>query len=163
MLKLGQDVIIYDTPAYGDEYFDEDYIYERATICGITTINDELAYQLEGYDEDSWWVEDELDDEYEYDQELKTPTYDLGDEVVDKNFPYEKRRITGIFLVNDEVVYQLEGSDTWFEEIKEKEMTVRHKSYKFRLYPNQEQKQLFAKTFGCRSKRGQLFCRWARI
>ena len=98
MLKLGQDVIIYDTPAYGDEYFDEDYIYERATICGITTINDEL------------------DDEYEYDQDLKTPTYDLGDEVVDKNFPYEKRRITGIFLVNDEVVYQLEGSDTWFEE-----------------------------------------------
>ena len=28
-------------------------------------------------------------------------------------------------------------------------MTVRQKSYKFRLYPNQEQKQLFAKTFGC--------------
>ena len=28
-------------------------------------------------------------------------------------------------------------------------MTVRHKSYKFRLYPNQEQKQLFTKTFGC--------------
>ena len=28
-------------------------------------------------------------------------------------------------------------------------MTIRHKSYKFRLYPNQEQKQLFAKTFGC--------------
>lgn len=28
-------------------------------------------------------------------------------------------------------------------------MTVRRKSYKFRLYPNQEQKQLFAKTFGC--------------
>lgn len=35
MLKLGQDVIIYNTPAYGDEYFDEDYIYERAIICGI--------------------------------------------------------------------------------------------------------------------------------
>lgn len=33
--------------------------------------------------------------------------------------------------------------------IKEKEMTIRHKAYKFRLYPNQEQKQLFAKTFGC--------------
>lgn len=28
-------------------------------------------------------------------------------------------------------------------------MSLRHKSYKFRLYPNQEQKQLFAKTFGC--------------
>lgn len=28
-------------------------------------------------------------------------------------------------------------------------MTIRRKSYKFRLYPNQEQKQLFAKTFGC--------------
>ena len=28
-------------------------------------------------------------------------------------------------------------------------MTIRHKSYKFRLYPNQEQKQFFAKTFGC--------------
>lgn len=28
-------------------------------------------------------------------------------------------------------------------------MAVRQKSYKFRLYPNQEQKQLFAKTFGC--------------
>ena len=28
-------------------------------------------------------------------------------------------------------------------------MTVRQKAYKFRLYPNQEQKQLFAKTFGC--------------
>ena len=28
-------------------------------------------------------------------------------------------------------------------------MTIRHKSYKFRLYPNEEQKQLFAKTFGC--------------
>lgn len=28
-------------------------------------------------------------------------------------------------------------------------MTIRPKSYKFRLYPNQEQKQLFAKTFGC--------------
>ena len=28
-------------------------------------------------------------------------------------------------------------------------MTVRQKSYKFRLYPNEEQKQLFAKTFGC--------------
>ena len=28
-------------------------------------------------------------------------------------------------------------------------MTVRHKAYKFRLYPNEEQKQLFAKTFGC--------------
>lgn len=28
-------------------------------------------------------------------------------------------------------------------------MTVRQKSYKFRLYPNQEQKRLFAKTFGC--------------
>ena len=116
MLKLGQDVIIYDTPTYGDEYFDEDYMYERATICGITTINDEIAYQLEGYDEDSWWAEDELDDEYEYDQELKTPAYDLGDEVVDKDFPYETKRITGLFLVNDEVVYQLEGSDTWIEE-----------------------------------------------
>ena len=28
-------------------------------------------------------------------------------------------------------------------------MIIRQKSYKFRLYPNQEQKQLFAKTFGC--------------
>lgn len=28
-------------------------------------------------------------------------------------------------------------------------MTIRHKTYKFRLYPNREQKQLFAKTFGC--------------
>ena len=28
-------------------------------------------------------------------------------------------------------------------------MTVRQQAYKFRLYPNQEQKQLFAKTFGC--------------
>ena len=28
-------------------------------------------------------------------------------------------------------------------------MTVRQKSYMFRLYPNQEQRQLFAKTFGC--------------
>ena len=28
-------------------------------------------------------------------------------------------------------------------------MTIRQKSYKFRLYPNQEQKQLFGKTFGC--------------
>ena len=28
-------------------------------------------------------------------------------------------------------------------------MTVRQKSYKFRLYPNEEQKQLFTKTFGC--------------
>ena len=28
-------------------------------------------------------------------------------------------------------------------------MTIRQKSYKFRLYPNQEQKQLFTKTFGC--------------
>ena len=31
---------------------------------------------------------------------------------------------------------------------KKKEMTIRQKSYKFRLYPNQEQKRLFAKTFG---------------
>lgn len=28
-------------------------------------------------------------------------------------------------------------------------MTIRRKAYKFRLYPNQEQKQFFAKTFGC--------------
>ena len=28
-------------------------------------------------------------------------------------------------------------------------MTIRQKSYKFRLYPNQEQQKLFAKTFGC--------------
>lgn len=28
-------------------------------------------------------------------------------------------------------------------------MTVRQKAYKFRLYPNKEQKILFAKTFGC--------------
>lgn len=28
-------------------------------------------------------------------------------------------------------------------------MTIKHKFYKFRLYPNQEQKQLFAKIFGC--------------
>jgi len=28
-------------------------------------------------------------------------------------------------------------------------MTVRQKAYKFRLYPNEEQKQFFAKTFGC--------------
>ena len=28
-------------------------------------------------------------------------------------------------------------------------MMIRQKAYKFRLYPNQEQKQLFAKTFGC--------------
>lgn len=28
-------------------------------------------------------------------------------------------------------------------------MTIRQKSYKFRLYPNEEQKQLFSKTFGC--------------
>ena len=30
-----------------------------------------------------------------------------------------------------------------------KEMTVRQKTYKFRLYPNKEQKILFTKTFGC--------------
>ena len=28
-------------------------------------------------------------------------------------------------------------------------MTVRQKTYKFRLYPNKEQKILFTKTFGC--------------
>lgn len=28
-------------------------------------------------------------------------------------------------------------------------MTIRYKAYKFRLYPNEEQKQFFAKTFGC--------------
>jgi len=28
-------------------------------------------------------------------------------------------------------------------------MTIKQKAYKFRLYPNEEQKQLFAKTFGC--------------
>ena len=28
-------------------------------------------------------------------------------------------------------------------------MAIRHKAYKFRLYPDQEQKQFFAKTFGC--------------
>jgi transposase, IS605 orfB family len=28
-------------------------------------------------------------------------------------------------------------------------MTVKHKTYKFRLYPNKEQKSLFTKTFGC--------------
>ena len=28
-------------------------------------------------------------------------------------------------------------------------MTIRQKAYKFRLYPNEEQKQLFIKTFGC--------------
>ena len=28
-------------------------------------------------------------------------------------------------------------------------MTVKHKTYKFRLYPNKEQKILFTKTFGC--------------
>lgn len=28
-------------------------------------------------------------------------------------------------------------------------MAIRQKAYKFRLYPNQEQKQLFVKTFGC--------------
>ena len=28
-------------------------------------------------------------------------------------------------------------------------MTIRHKAYKFRLYPNEEQTQLFAETFGC--------------
>ena len=28
-------------------------------------------------------------------------------------------------------------------------MTIRQKAYKFRLYPNEEQKQFFAKTFGC--------------
>lgn len=28
-------------------------------------------------------------------------------------------------------------------------MTIRRKAYKFRLYPNDEQKQFFAKTFGC--------------
>ena len=38
---------------------------------------------------------------------------------------------------------------TSMSKIKEDEMTVKHKSYKFRLYPNEEQKQLFAKTFGC--------------
>ena len=32
---------------------------------------------------------------------------------------------------------------------EEKEMTIRQKSYKFRLYPNEKQKQFFAKTFGC--------------
>ena len=28
-------------------------------------------------------------------------------------------------------------------------MTIKQKAYKFRLYPNEEQKQFFAKTFGC--------------
>ena len=28
-------------------------------------------------------------------------------------------------------------------------MTIRQKTYKFRLYPNKEQKTLFTKTFGC--------------
>ena len=28
-------------------------------------------------------------------------------------------------------------------------MTIRQKAYKFRLYPNEEQKQFFTKTFGC--------------
>ena len=115
MLKLGQDVIIYDTPSYGDEYFDEDYMYERATICGITTINDEIAYQLEGYGEDSWWVEDELD-EGESGYNVNGPKYELRDEVTDKNNPHGMRRITGIFLVDDKVVYQLEGHDAWFDE-----------------------------------------------
>ena len=28
-------------------------------------------------------------------------------------------------------------------------MTIKQKAYKFRLYPNEEQEQFFAKTFGC--------------
>lgn len=38
---------------------------------------------------------------------------------------------------------------TIYRKSREREMTIRQKAYKFRLYPNEEQKQFFAKTFGC--------------
>lgn len=104
MFKLGQDVTIYDTPLYGDECFDEDDVYELATICGVTIMNDEVVYQLDGYDEDSWWTEDELD-EYSDGDDLNNPIYKLGDEVVVQDNPREMRHISHIYMMGGEFVY----------------------------------------------------------
>ena len=43
----------------------------------------------------------------------------------------------------------VDGVFSIYRKSREREMTIKQKAYKFRLYPNEEQKQFFAKTFGC--------------
>jgi len=61
---------------------------------------------------------------------------------------YGKKCFGLAHFVYYQVVHLLRLFDS-ISKIKENEMATRQKSYKFRLYPNQEQKQLFAKTFDC--------------
>lgn len=138
MLKLGQDVIIYDTPAYGDEYFDEDYIYERAIICGITTINDELAYQLEGHDSECLWREDELG---AGDCMLAIePRFNLGDEVLIRRIgePDILQTVGAIYGTENDFRYlfEEEGWDAKIHDVGEPEtnLTLSRRKLEYTLF-----------------------------
>ena len=116
MLELGQYVYIVDTPAYGSTYFDEDDLNERDYICGIRFDEyGDVVYQLADQDEDCWWEEVELDESYGK-HEDNNPTYELGDEITMENDPRDVKRVTGIYLVYGDFMYQLDNEEPYIDE-----------------------------------------------
>lgn len=116
MLELGQYVTIAETPAYGSTYFDEDELEERDYVCGIRFDEyGDVVYQLADQDEDCWWEEVELDESYGK-HEDNAPLYELGDEVTMENDPHDVKRVTGIYLVYGDFMYQLDNEEPYLDE-----------------------------------------------
>ena len=116
MLELGQFVDIVTTPMHGSMYFDEDDLYERDYVCGIRFDEyGDVIYQLADQDEDCWWEEVELDESYGK-HEDNTPMYELGDEVTTKDDSQYAKRVTGIYLVYGDFMYQLDNEEPYLDE-----------------------------------------------
>ena len=113
MLKLGQYVVIANTPAYGSQYFDEDELEERDYICGIRFDEyGDVVYQLADQDEDCWWEEVELDESYGK-HEDNTPLYELDEEVITAD---DIQLVTGIYLVYGDFMYQVDNEEPYLDE-----------------------------------------------
>ena len=116
MLQIGQRVIIDEDPTYGCYYFDSDYIDTEDLVSGIRKHGDETyAYQLEGEDEDCWWLENELTAQ---DEVLvgRKPKYMVDDEVTMDGEPQTVKRIAAVVSSRHETVYELDGEGAYVDE-----------------------------------------------
>lgn len=128
MLQIGQRVIIDEEPWYGYSYFSSEHIDTEDWISGVRKHEDgTYAYQLQGEDEDCWWLEGELTP-YEKTRMShigNRPQYEIDDEVVEDEEPQTVKSITAVLVSRVEVLYELNHEGAYVDEC---EITLYRKS-----------------------------------
>ena len=112
MLELGQWVQIDESPTYGADYFDNDYINTQDWIVSIYMKDGHYVYELFSQDEDCLWMANELTGTDTF-EDINKPLLDIGDEVYRDGDTKDIHTITAISVDGDDFICDI-SQGLWY-------------------------------------------------